>query len=118
MVHVRTVGEVLGKGHSLVKRIESGTVCKALSAEEAIAKIHDGDILVVKSASSDYLPAIKAAAAVITEKGGLSSYAGLATLNLDTVSVLGVAGIFETVEDGMTVTADGVRGLVYKGRIS
>ncbi len=118
MVHVRTVGEVLGKGHSLVKRIESGTVCKALSAEEAIAKIHDGDILVVKSASSDYLPAIKAAAAVITEKGGLSSYAGLATLNLDTVSVLGVAGIFETVDDGMTVTADGVRGLVYKGRIS
>ncbi|MEG1800228.1 MAG: PEP-utilizing enzyme, partial [Synergistaceae bacterium] len=118
MVHVRTVGEILGKGDSLIKRIENGAVCKASNAEEAIRKIQKGDILVVKSASRDYLPAIKLAAAVITEKGGLSSYAGLATLNFDTVSVLGVSGIYDILSDGMVVTADGVRGLIYKGRIA
>ena len=118
MVHVRTVGEILGRGDSLIKRIENGEVCKASSAEDAIRKIRKGDILVVRSASSDYLPAIKLAAAVITEKGGLTSYAGLATLNLDTVSVLGVSGIYDLLSDGMVVTADGVRGLIYKGRIA
>ncbi|NLV81510.1 MAG: pyruvate kinase [Synergistaceae bacterium] len=115
-LHVHTVGCILGRGHSLVKRITSGKVCKAKSAKEAKDKIIKGDILVIKNSSVEYSKAIEKASAVVTEVGGLSSYAGIACLNLGLASVLGVVGIFDAVKDGMRITVDGMRGVVYKGR--
>ena len=99
-----------------MKRITSGKVCKAKSAKEAKDKIIKGDILVIKNSSVEYSKAIEKASAVVTEVGGLSSYAGIACLNLGLASVLGVVGIFDAVKDGMRITVDGMRGVVYKGR--
>lgn len=116
-VYVHTVGQVLARGHSLVRRVVTGKVCKASSPEEALNKALDGNILVLRESSRDYIHAIERAMAVVTEESGLTSFAGVMTLNLGLASVFGAAGIFDAVEDGMLITVDGIRGLVYKGRV-
>jgi pyruvate kinase len=55
------------------------------------------------------------AAAVITEVGGLTSHAAIVGLNMGIPVVVGVDGATSKLEDGMTVTVDGSRGLIYKG---
>lgn len=114
-LYVHTVGSVIGRGQSLVKRVTSGKVCKAESAKEAEEKMSAGDILIIRKSSVEYAHVIEKAAAVVTETGGLSSFAGITCLNLGLASVLGVDNIFDSVEDGMRITVDGLRGLVYKG---
>jgi len=118
LVQVYTVGKILGKGLSIVKKKATGVVCKAETPEEAAEKVFPGAILVVKNATRDYVKSMERASAVVTEKGGFTSPAALASLELGLPGVLGVAGIFDSVEDGMLLTVDGSRGLVYLGRSS
>ena len=116
-VHVHTVGQVLARGQSLVRRVVTGKVCKAATPEEAVSKASAGNILVLKNSSRDYVHAIEKVAAVVTEESGLTSFAGVTTLNMGLASVFGAAGIFDAVDDDMVITVDGVRGLIYKGRV-
>jgi len=56
------------------------------------------------------------AAAIITAEGGLSSHAAVVGLNLGIPAVVGVEGALDILSDGMVVTVDPVRGLIYRGR--
>lgn len=116
MVQVHTVGQVVGKGLSLVRRKVTGIAHKAATAEEALEKMASGGILVIRKSTREYIPAIERAAGVVTEEGGFTSHAGIVTLNLGLPCIVGAAGIFDAVEDGMTLTVDGIRGLVYLER--
>jgi pyruvate kinase len=118
LVQVYTVGRIIGKGLSIVKRRVTGVVCKAETPAEAAEKIYPGAILVIKNATRDYIQSMERAAAVITEEGGFTSHAASVSLELGLPGVLGVAGIYDSVEDGMLLTIDGTRGLVYLGRSS
>ena len=40
-----------------------------------IGKVNQGDILVAPQTNPDYVPAMKKAAAIVTEKGGRTSHA-------------------------------------------
>lgn len=116
MVHVQTVGRVIGEGKSLVRHKVTGKVLKAESPSDVEDSLRQNFILVLKSASRDYIPVISRASAVITEEDGLTTGVSIATLDLGIPCIVGVKGIFDAVEDDMFVTVDGVHGLVYQGR--
>lgn len=116
LVQVYTVGEIIGKGLSLIKRKVRGIVCKAENWEEANEKVTPGSILVVRKTDKDFIPSMERASGVISEEEGFSCHTAVASLNMGLPGIVGVEGIFDQVEDGMLITLDGIRGVVYLGR--
>jgi pyruvate kinase len=117
MIEVRPVSKILVKGLSLIKKVVSGVVCKALDPDTAIATMKDGYILVVRQTDKAYVPAMKKAQAIIAEEGGLTSHAAIVALELGIPCIVSAAGVTDILENGMVITVDGSRGVVYQGNV-
>lgn len=117
LLQVYTVGKIIGKGLSLIKRKVTGVVCRAENCQQANEKITPSSILVVRKSDRDFIPAMERAAGVVSEEVGFSSHAAVTSLNMGLPGIVGVSGIFDAVEDGTLITLDGIRGVVYLGRI-
>ncbi len=117
MIEVRPVSKILVKGLSLIKKVVSGVVCKALDPDTAIATMKDGYILVVRQTDKAYVPAMKKAQAIIAEEGGLTSHAAILALELGIPCIVSAAGVTDILENGMVITVDGSRGVVYQGNV-
>ncbi len=115
MLNVVRIANVIAHGLSLVRRRVTGKACKASSPKEALKKIAEGEILVIKKSEKEYIPAFEKAAAIITEEGGLTSHAGVISLDRGIPCITGASGAMDAIEDGMTLTIDGVHGAVYAG---
>ena len=83
-----------------------------------IDRIHKGDILVAPQTNPDYVPAMKKAAAIVTEKGGRTSHAAIVSRELGIPAVVGAEGATTKLKSGQTVTVNGSTGEVFKGAIS
>ncbi|TEB11243.1 pyruvate kinase [Pelotomaculum propionicicum] len=116
LIRVHTVSDILVRGTGIGSRAVTGTVKVARTSREALAKVEQGDILVAPDTDSEYNPAMAKAGAVITETGGLTSHAAIVCLEYDLPVVVGAERATEILADGATVTVDGLRGLVYRGK--
>ncbi len=82
-----------------------------------ISRIQHGDILVAPQTNPDYVPAMKKAAAIVTEKGGRTSHAAIVSRELGIPAVVGAEGATKILKDDMVVSVNGTSGEVYKGSI-
>jgi len=110
-------GEVLVRGIGASPGIAVGRVKVALSVEEAAAKMEKGDVLVTEMTDPDWVPYMKIASAIVTDKGGLTAHAAIVARELGIPAVVGTGNATQVLKDGMVVTVDGTRGVVYKGRV-
>ena len=117
MVQVHTVGRILLKGLSLIRKEASGRVCRAATASEAREKMRPGDVLVAPQTDQSFLPAMQGASALVTEEGGLTSHAAIVALELGIPCVVSAEDALRVLEDGMLVTVDGIRGVVFSGKV-
>jgi pyruvate kinase len=115
LLKVHIVGEILARGTGIGKGTVVGNVIWADSGEEAVAKVKQGDILVTSMTDRDFIPALKKAAAVVTEIGGITSHAAIVAINMNIPLVLGIGNDNSKLHDGLTVTIDTARGLIYRG---
>ena len=90
LLQVYTVGKIIGKGLSLIKRKVTGVVCKAENAHQANEKISPNSILVVRKSDRDFVPAMERAAGVVSEDAGFSSHAAATSLDLGLPARVGV----------------------------
>ena len=116
LIRVHTVSDILARGTGIGNRAVAGTVRIAHTSREALEKVGQGDILVAPETYSEYIPAIAKAGAVITEAGGLTSHAAIVCLEFDIPVVVGTEAATDILTDGETVTVDGLRGLIYRGK--
>ncbi len=116
LIKVDVVGKPLVEGQGIGKGIVTGKVKFAITADEAIAKIEQGDILVTRMTNKQYEPAIKKASSLITVEGSLTSHPAITGLNFGIPVIVNTGEIFNIIDEGELVTVDGVRGLVYRGR--
>ncbi len=116
MLQVHIAGTILLKGLSLLKREARGPVCIAGSAAEANEKMTRGAVLVVGATDREDVPAMKLASAIVAEEGGLTSHAAIVSLELGIPCVVNAEKPF-LLSDGMIVTVDGYRGMIYHGRV-
>ena len=116
LIKVDVVGKPVIEGQGVGKRNVTGQVKLVKTAKEADEKIEEGDILVTRMTDKNFVPAMKRAAAVITAKGGLTSHPAIVGLNLGIPVVVSAGEVFELLANDETVTVDGIRGLVYRGR--
>lgn len=81
-------------------------------------KIKTGDILVTEMTTPDFVPAMKRAAGIITDRGGLTSHAAIVSRELGVACVVGTTTATKDLKDGMIVTINGSTGQIYAGGIT
>jgi pyruvate kinase len=112
MIKVHLVGGALLNAVGVGRCRASGPLCVCASPEEAAAKFHDGDVLVVPYTTNDLLEIIRRASAVISEESGANSHAAAVGLALNKAVIVGAAGATRTLKDGVMVSVDCCRGVV------
>lgn len=118
LIKVHIVGNAIVKGMGIGSKPVTGTVSIIRNLEEDKQKFEKGDILVTRYTDEDFIKLMRQASAVITEEGGLTSHAAIVGLELKIPVIVGAAGATERLTDGMTITIDPVRGLIYEGKIN
>lgn len=88
---------------------------KVLASPKEIDKVKEGDVLVAKMTSPDYVPAMKKASAIITNEGGMTSHAAIVSRELGVPCVVGTKEATTKLKDGFVVTVDGAKGQIYLG---
>src|SRR3990172_6179175 len=106
---------ILLEGSPASPGVAAGEVKIVLSPSE-IDKVVDGDILVAEMTTPDYVPAMKRAAAIVTDKGGRTAHAAIVSRELGIPGVVGTENATEILTTGQVITVDGSRGRVYEGR--
>ena len=116
MIKVHTVGQILLRGTGIGQRKATGEVC-VVSSPQDLVKVKPGQILVVHSLVDEMAADACKALAIIAEEGGLTSQAAIVGVSFGIPVIVGVEGAVAMLEDGMIVTVDTERGLIYKGEI-
>ncbi|MCB1040817.1 MAG: phosphoenolpyruvate synthase [Acidimicrobiales bacterium] len=114
---VRDRGRVLIEGLSVGDAAASGPVCVLESAAEA-DRFPDGGVLVARITDPDWVPVMRKASAVVTDRGGRTSHAAIVSRELGVPAVLGTEHGTKLLRDGQMVTvscAEGDIGFVYEG---
>jgi pyruvate,water dikinase len=96
--------------------IASGPV-KLVPDPSQIDKVLDGDILVAEMTTPDFVPAMKRAAAIVTDRGGRTAHAAIVSRELGIPCVVGTEKAMATLKDGQVITVNGTGGEVYEGKI-
>ncbi|MCZ7384179.1 MAG: phosphoenolpyruvate synthase [Candidatus Methanoperedens sp.] len=89
---------------------------KLISDASELGKVKNGDILVAVMTTPDMVPAMKRAAAIVTDEGGLTCHAAIVSRELGCPAVVGTRKATELLSDGMMITVDGEKGLVFDGK--
>jgi len=110
-------GEILVRGVPASPGVAYGRVKVALSVEEAAKKMEKGDVLVTKMTDPDWVPYMKMASAIVTDEGGMTAHAAIVARELGIPAVVGTGNATQVLKDGMLVTVDGTRGVVYRGKV-
>jgi pyruvate,water dikinase len=108
---------VLLTGASASPGMASGPV-KIVPDASQIDKVQEGDILVAEITTPDFVPAMKRAVAIVTDRGGRTSHAAIVSRELGIPCVVGTETATTALTDGQIVTVDGSRGKVYKGKVA
>jgi pyruvate,water dikinase len=90
-----------------------GTV-SIIRSQKEISKIKNGDILVAPYTDPDFVPAMKKAKAIITEKGGRTSHAAIVARELGLPAIVGVKNATKILKDGTSIKVNGLTGNIYK----
>lgn len=112
-----TKKEVLLTGDPASPGMASGPV-KILKSASELNKVNSGDVLVAEMTNPDYVPAMKKAVAILTQRGGRTSHAAIVSRELGIPAVVGAADVMKKVKDGMVITVNGSLGEVYKGAVA
>ncbi|WP_437283422.1 phosphoenolpyruvate synthase [Sorangium sp. So ce375] len=107
-------GELLVSGLGASPGTASGTVRVLRSPEEG-QRLKAGEVLVAPMTSPDWVPAIRRAAALVTDSGGMTCHAAIVSRELRIPCVVGTRAATRTLRDGETVTVDGAHGKVLEG---
>lgn len=87
---------------------------KVIIRAKDMNKMREGDILVSIATDPDIVPAMKKAAAIVTEQGGVTSHAAIVSRELGIPCVIGTKIATKVFKDGDMVEVDAVRGIVKK----
>jgi len=106
---------VLLNGAAASPGVAAGPARVVVSASE-IDIVRQGDVLVAEMTTPDFVPAMKRAAAIVTDRGGRTAHAAIVSRELGIPCVVGTGAATATLRQDQLVTVDGSKGKVYEGR--
>jgi pyruvate,water dikinase len=110
-------GKVLFKGLGAAPGVATGIVRLIASGRE-LDKVKQGDIMVTKMTMPDMVPGMRRAGAIVTDEGGMACHAAIVSRELGCPAVVGTKKATTILKEGMEITVDGSKGIVYEGRLA
>ncbi len=108
--------KVIVKGLSAGKRGYGVGVAKVVfTPDEASKVMRKGDILVTDMTNPDFVPFMKIAGAIVTDKGGVTSHAAIVSRELSIPCIVGTENATKVMQTGKEYTVDSRNGIVYEG---
>ena len=112
----RGPGEPLVKGLGAAPGVVAGRVRVLRSVADG-RRLERGEVLVAPMTTPDWVPTMRRAAALVTDGGGVTCHAAIASRELRVPCVVGTRRATELLRDGELVTVDGASGAVYEGDV-
>ena len=106
--------DVLFRGLGSSPGIASGQA-RIITKLDHLDQVGDGDIIVTEMTMPDMVPAMKRAAGIVTDEGGMTSHAAIISRELGVPAVVGTGSATRELEDGQPITIDGDKGTVREG---
>ena len=92
-----------------------GTAKVVANPTEAAKVMQKGDVLVTDMTNPDYVPFMKLAGAIVTDKGGVTCHAAIVSRELGIPCVVGTENATKLMVTGEEYTVDSRSGVVYEG---
>jgi len=108
---------VLLTGDGASPGIASGPT-KIIHEASQIYLVEEGDILVAEMTTPDFVPAMKRAVAIVTDRGGRTAHAAIVSRELGIPCVVGTERATATLTERQVITVDGSRGKIYDGKVT
>ncbi len=89
-------------------------VVKLVAKADDMAKMNDGDILISPATNPNLVPAVKKAAAILTDEGGITCHASIVSRELGIPCVVGLRSVTRWLKDGDLVEVNASTGIVRK----
>ncbi|OYR53712.1 phosphoenolpyruvate synthase [Halorubrum sp. Ea1] len=106
--------DVLADGLGASPGVVSGAV-RIVHKLDHLDQVQEGDVMVTEMTMPDMVPAMKRAAGIVTDEGGMTSHAAIISRELGVPAVVGTGNGTRLLEDGQEVTLDGDKGTVRAG---
>jgi phosphohistidine swiveling domain-containing protein len=87
-------------------------VVKLVFGPQHISKVNEGDIMISTATSPQLLPAMKKAAAFVTDIGGITSHAAIVSRELKKPCIVGTKIATQILKDGDMIEVDADKGIV------
>jgi len=117
---VTTEKEVMVQGLPASPGLAVGTAHIILDIEK-LSEFQPGEVLVTEMTAPEWVPAMRKAAAIVTNSGGMTSHAAIVSRELGIPCIVGTASkgkaATESIPNGETITVDSKLGVVYKGAL-
>lgn len=110
-------GKVLVQGKSVGNKIALGPA-RVIKNVKDIGQFKAGEILVTEITDPDWVPIMRIASAIVTDRGGRTSHAAIVSRELGLPCIVGTNLATEVIKTGKNITvscAEGEKGLVYEG---
>lgn len=117
---VKSAKKVILTGIAVGLKVGSGKV-RVISDMKHASNFKKGEILVAKMTDPDWLPIMRLASAIITDKGGKTAHAAIVSRELGIPAIVGTQKATKVLKTGDIITADcsqGSQGRIYQGKIS
>ncbi|MGM0419506.1 MAG: phosphoenolpyruvate synthase [Bacillota bacterium] len=82
-----------------------------------LERIKEGDVMVTAMTNPDMVPAMRRAAAVVTDEGGRTCHAAIVSRELGIACIVGCGDATKILENNQMVTVDSTRGVVFAGKV-
>jgi len=109
----------LVQGLSIGRAIVSGVACVVKSARD-ISRVKTGDIIVTEMTDPDWVPVMKRASAIVTDRGGRTCHAAIVSRELGIAAIVGTHNGTKKIKTGDLITidcSDSSIGVVYQGKL-
>jgi pyruvate,water dikinase len=116
--HLLEKGKLLVQGAPVGAKMASGRANVIMNATQ-IKKFREGDILITDMTDPDWVPVMKIASAIVTNRGGRTCHAAIISRELGIPCVVGTNTATTKIKDGkkVTVACEGENGNVYEGEL-
>lgn len=101
------------RGTIAVEGLVRATV-KVVKNVNEIHKVEQGEILVTSNTTPSFVPAMKKAAAIVTDEGGVTCHAAIVSRELGIPCVIGTKIATKVLKDGDRVEVDATQGIIRK----
>ena len=111
---------IVSPGPQAVKVIKGNPACrgevtgrvKIIRKLSELNKVEEGDVLVAKMTTPDYMLAIHKAAAIVTDEGGVTCHAAIVSREFNLPCIVGTRNATQILADGDVVEVDADNGVV------